>query len=112
MKKTLLLLFLFPATMIQSCIFAGKNDLVLQNLTCEYTHDPSGIDVMNPALGWQTVSERQTVNQSAYRMVSMREPSGWLYMVKDEKSTMGECLCGRPDTLSSGAYEYVIEKNN
>jgi alpha-L-rhamnosidase len=28
----------------------------------------------------------------------MREPSGWLYMVKDEKSTMGECLYGHPDS--------------
>ncbi|MDR1593183.1 MAG: hypothetical protein LBS43_01705, partial [Prevotellaceae bacterium] len=34
----------------------------------------------------------------AYKMVSKREPSGWLYMVKDEKSTMGECLYGYPDS--------------
>jgi alpha-L-rhamnosidase len=36
--------------------------------------------------------------ETAYKMVSMREPSGWLYMVKDEKSTMGECLYGRADS--------------
>ncbi|MDR1098027.1 MAG: family 78 glycoside hydrolase catalytic domain, partial [Tannerella sp.] len=69
MKKTALLLLLFPAMMIQSCLFAGKSDVVLQNLTCEYAHDPSGIDMPNPALGWQIVSERQAVNQSAYRII-------------------------------------------
>ncbi|MDR1341478.1 MAG: alpha-rhamnosidase, partial [Prevotellaceae bacterium] len=72
MKKTFLLLF--TAMMIQSCLFAGKSDLVLQSLTCEYAHDPSGIDVPNPALGWQIVSERQAVNQSAYRIIVSDSP--------------------------------------
>jgi alpha-L-rhamnosidase len=34
----------------------------------------------------------------AFKMVNKRKPSGWLYMVKDEKSTMGECLHGRADS--------------
>ncbi|MDR0395535.1 MAG: glycoside hydrolase family 78 protein, partial [Tannerella sp.] len=62
-------LFLALTMMMQSCLWAGKGDIVLQNLTCEYAHDPLGIDAPNPSLGWQIVSERQAVNQSAYRII-------------------------------------------
>ncbi|MDR1593788.1 MAG: alpha-L-rhamnosidase N-terminal domain-containing protein, partial [Prevotellaceae bacterium] len=66
MKRIFLLLL---PMMIQSCLYAGKSDILLQNLTCEYAHEPLGIDIPNPALGWQIVSERQAVNQSAYRII-------------------------------------------
>ena len=63
-------IFLFlAAMMISSCLYAGKSDILLRNLTCEYAYDPLGIDIPNPALGWQIVSERQGVNQSAYRII-------------------------------------------
>ncbi|MDR1455073.1 MAG: family 78 glycoside hydrolase catalytic domain, partial [Tannerella sp.] len=46
----------------------------MQNPTCEYARDPLGIDVTNPALGWQIVSDRQAVNQSAYRIIVAGSP--------------------------------------
>ncbi|MDR1813742.1 MAG: family 78 glycoside hydrolase catalytic domain [Tannerella sp.] len=40
----------------------------------------------------------------AYRMVSKREKSGWMYMVKSDKSTMGENL--HSESVGSGHHPY------
>jgi hypothetical protein len=56
MKRTFLFLFLFlffPAMMISSCLYAGKSDILLQNLTCEYAHDPLRIDIPGQSIGME-----------------------------------------------------------
>lgn len=41
----------------------------IKNLTCEYSTNPLGIDVMHPRLSWQMQTERQGAHQTAYRIL-------------------------------------------
>jgi alpha-L-rhamnosidase len=67
------ILFLLFAVTLQACSFR-EEDVLLQNPTCEYASDPLGIEVPQPKLGWQIVSEREAVAQSAYRIIVASSP--------------------------------------
>ena len=43
--------------------------LSTKNLHCEYTTNPIGIDVRQPRLSWQLVSDRRGTRQGAYRIL-------------------------------------------
>jgi len=42
--------------------------LRVENLKCEYKHNPIGIDVLNPRFFWTLSSDRQNVMQTAYQI--------------------------------------------
>lgn len=50
------------------------------DLTCEYTHNPLGIDVVQPRLAWKLLSEETDQRQTAYQIL----------VSKDEKSLSGD----------------------
>ncbi len=47
--------------------------LHLTALTCEYFTNPLGIDVRQPRLGWQLISDARDVRQSAYQVLVARD---------------------------------------
>ncbi|MDR2641592.1 MAG: glycoside hydrolase family 78 protein [Planctomycetaceae bacterium] len=86
--------FLFLASFVLAIIF-GKfviadaemkqlQDVFVRNLTCEYSREPLGIDVCNPVLGWQIVSQRQAISQSAYRIIVSDD----LEVLKEDKGNI------------------------
>ncbi len=42
---------------------------IVTNLTCEYQHNPIGLDVQQPHLNWEITSTQRNVIQSAYRIL-------------------------------------------
>lgn len=42
--------------------------LVVKNLRCEYLENPIGIDVINPRLSWQIISDRRNVKQQQFQI--------------------------------------------
>ena len=44
------------------------------DLTCEYKHDPMGIDVATPRLAWRLVDGRRGQGQAAYRVAVAASP--------------------------------------
>lgn len=65
MKKKLLHIILF----LFACSAAGQNGLTLQNLQCEMLTNPLGIDVLQPRLSWQFLTDEIEVEQNAYRIM-------------------------------------------
>ena len=54
----------------------GETPLAVKNLRCEYRVDPVGIDVRNPRLSWELVSQEKGVVQTSYEVrveASLRE---------------------------------------
>src|SRR5438876_9442491 len=47
---------------------ASNSSIQVQDLRCEYEHNPLGIDVREPRLSWKLVSEQRGVVQSAYQI--------------------------------------------
>jgi hypothetical protein len=47
---------------------ASNSSIQVQDLRCEYEHNPPGIDVRAPRLSWKLVSEQRGVVQSAYQI--------------------------------------------
>ncbi len=46
----------------------SMSSLRVQNLRCEYQHNPLGIDVRKPRLSWQLTSDQRHTTQSAYQI--------------------------------------------
>ena len=42
---------------------------VIENLRCEYLHNPLGVDALNPRLSWELASNRRGEVQTAYRVL-------------------------------------------
>lgn len=42
--------------------------LVVKNLKCEYLENPIGIDVINPRLSWQIISDKRNVKQEQFQI--------------------------------------------
>ena len=57
---------LFIISTIPSC---SQENIRLQKLTCEYAVKPLGIDSPEPILGWQIISEKPGMQQTAYRIL-------------------------------------------
>jgi alpha-L-rhamnosidase len=62
MKKTL-----FLALSLNVC-FLVHAQVSVTNLVCENLKNPQGIGIVNPRLGWQLVSEKRGVMQTAYEI--------------------------------------------
>ncbi len=67
-------LYIRIAIIVQLCVITTTNftkanvDVNVQNLTCEYTTNPLGIDKL-PRLGWQVTSKYKEKYQSAYQIL-------------------------------------------
>lgn len=46
----------------------------ISNLRCEYRENPLGIDVLQPRLSWQLVTDRQGARQTAYHILAATSP--------------------------------------
>ena len=65
-----LLIFFFTVNMLLS--FERQPDyskLHIENLTCEYLENPAGIDILNPRLSWQLISNQRGDKQTAYHLL-------------------------------------------
>jgi alpha-L-rhamnosidase len=70
MKKTLL-----AGTAILGFFFHMQaGELKVQNLTCEYLHDPLGIDLPTPRLSWEIEGDGKDIRQTAYRILVASAP--------------------------------------
>ncbi|MEM7738697.1 MAG: alpha-L-rhamnosidase N-terminal domain-containing protein, partial [Deinococcota bacterium] len=61
------------------------------NLTCEYRHNPLGIDIQTPRLSWQLEASRHGVKQTAYHLQAASDSD----LLKE----------GQPDLWDSGRLE-------
>ncbi len=68
----ILLGILLAISTILSC--TKKDDLTVEQLTCNYTEHPIGINSSAPLLGWQIKSSGKNILQSAYRIVVAEAP--------------------------------------
>src|SRR5579872_2435933 len=59
-----------PLALESPRVFAAEKETVLAvtNLRCEYKVDPVGIDVREPRLSWELVSEEKAVSQTSYEV--------------------------------------------
>ncbi|MEL0456061.1 glycoside hydrolase family 78 protein [Flavobacteriaceae bacterium SZ-1-7] len=65
MKKAILLIvFVF-----QSFLVIAQNGLELRHLQCEMLTNPLGIDVLQPRLSWQIITDKAEVEQIAYHVL-------------------------------------------
>ena len=46
----------------------AKPAILVDNLKCEYKENPVGIDIVNPRLSWQLMSDNRGTTQSAYEI--------------------------------------------
>ena len=46
----------------------AKPAILVDNLKCEYKENPVGIDIVNPRLSWQLMSDNRGTIQSAYEI--------------------------------------------
>jgi alpha-L-rhamnosidase len=69
--KTLSLSILFiTVNLLLSCQQQTNNStLHIENLTCEYLENPAGIDILNPRLSWQLISNQRGDKQTAYHLL-------------------------------------------
>ena len=49
--------------------FCFSQNLFVDNLRCQSTHDPLGVDVISPRLSWELKSKQKNVLQTAYRII-------------------------------------------
>src|SRR5580704_12680516 len=68
MRRPLLAFFLAIAA------FTPVNAQTLDNLRCEYLHDPLGIDAPKPRLSWIMQSDRRGTMQTAYQILVASSP--------------------------------------
>ncbi len=77
-RLTTIILFVQMATASQIALALPKvnlplpqlrSDLRVDDLTCEYRHDPLGIDVTEPRLSWKLQSQRRGQKQTAYQIL-------------------------------------------
>lgn len=54
---------------------AGQSSVTVGQLTTEYAHNPLGIDVARPRLGWQISSPDRGQDQTAYQILVSSSPS-------------------------------------
>ncbi|NND08308.1 MAG: family 78 glycoside hydrolase catalytic domain [Saprospiraceae bacterium] len=59
--------FYLSSLFVLSQFFSYSQDRV-QYLICEYKSNPIGIDIINPRLSWQLISDEQNVKQTAYQI--------------------------------------------
>ncbi|WP_370479511.1 glycoside hydrolase family 78 protein [Tamlana flava] len=64
MKKAILLIFVFLSFSI-----IAQNGIELSHLQCEMLTNPLGIDVLQPRLSWQIVTDETEVEQTAYHVL-------------------------------------------
>ena len=97
MKRTFLFL---PAMMISSCLYAGKSDILLQNLTCEYVPgDMNGLDVEIQTLyGKVQSSWKREDGKIRLRVVVPCNTTARLMLPVTKQE----------HTVSPGVHEYVI----
>lgn len=73
-KKNIYVIFGLLILGITACN-KGSLDLSVENLRCEYLHDPLGIDVTKPNLSWEVVASGRGVVQTAYRILVASSPT-------------------------------------
>ncbi len=72
MKTKFILIGYWFVVLLISAGCAGKSNegtLSPGNLRCEYLINPSGIDITNPCLSWNSASEERNQKQTAYRIL-------------------------------------------
>lgn len=72
-KRILFIFCLFTTTSFTSCVQKSA-EFSVQNLRCEYLHNPLGIDIASPRLSWEITSPARGVMQSAYRILVASTP--------------------------------------
>ncbi|HKK63066.1 MAG TPA: hypothetical protein VJ951_10905, partial [Bacteroidales bacterium] len=70
MRKIYLIVLL---SLLSNPIFA---QLQTTNLRCEYHQNPIGIDILQPRLSWQIVSDKNNVMQTAYEIRTAHSIAG------------------------------------
>ena len=94
MKMTALLLLMLAAS---------ANAMTVDNLRCEYRHDPFGIDETKPRLSWIVQADERGARQTAYQVV-VTSPQGELWdsgkVASDETTAI--VYAGKP--LTSGLH--------
>jgi len=65
-------LIISVALFISSCEIPP--DIVLENLTCEYLENPTGIDVVQPRLSWMINTSTDDFTQNAYHIMVASSP--------------------------------------
>ena len=74
----------------------------VQDLLCEYEHNPLGLDVGEPRLSWKLVSDQRGIVQSAYHIRVMDEQGDMLWDTGKVPSDQTVHVSYRGPTLRSG----------
>ncbi|NJM16479.1 MAG: hypothetical protein HC896_14850 [Bacteroidales bacterium] len=67
--KHLLLVALSTLLALNGCKAPLNNNIQVQNLSCEHTLDPIGIDTKTPRFAWQITSTEKNKSQTAYQVL-------------------------------------------
>ena len=62
------LLFFFFVSVLFSCK-EQPSSIAINRLRCEYLQNPLGIDVTEPRLSWELLSDERAKSQSAYQVL-------------------------------------------
>lgn len=73
MRKNGLVLCFFVLAFFAACI-RERSPQGIENLRCEFLHDPQGIDVLHPRLSWEISVAGRAVMQQAYRIMVASTP--------------------------------------
>ena len=87
-------------------------EILINDIKINEYHTSTGFIGVMPEMNWLAENSHAEI---AFRMISQEEAPGWLYMVKDETSTLGEQLYSRNKNfhhpfgayIGSWFYEYV-----
>jgi len=104
MMKTLALLL--GASLVYQAAFT---QVQVSNLLCENLTNPIGLDVVQPRLSWQLVSDRRNVIQTAYEIkITSGKSTVWSSGKVDSDSSVHIAYKGLP--LQSGAkYSWQVQ---
>lgn len=83
--------------------------MVIQNVTCEFTHHPISLDCKHPRFSWEIAAEENNVFQTAYRII-VRDGDGslmWDSGVRDSSDSTGIPYEGK-ELASASSYTYIV----
>jgi alpha-L-rhamnosidase len=106
---------IFIITALTASGKASGNDLVVNNLKCNFMTAPKGLEDRDPAFSWEIHSERRNVRQAAYQLLIASSPEGLAAGKADvwqgEMMSSGQSVnvrLGGLDLESAGTYYWKV----